>query len=420
MKLIMKKYGCALGFLMALLCSVSAQTKTPVQAKVPTGMAQVKSQYYEVWSDGGGSDAELLARELDSRFKLYNTFFHFSLQGLGGERLKVRAYKDKDAYESYISVPLDGKTSPGAVYFHYSQPDRRELVIHRGSPEETRMLPHQAFVQYLRAFIPYPPAWFREGFAIYFSTLRFDPGSAASSPGGAKAKPSPAGPGGGLFFEENLDWLETVKSLGAKVPPVEAALQATDAKGLPPNFQGVSWALVSFLKDSGKGDYLRILYECFMILDQSAAAQNNTDGVLNHIKSWVDVAALDKDYKSYIGSRKTFSELISEGQKAYTAKNAVAAENAFLEALKQKSTHYAPYYYLGLLAYDRKNHDEAEQYYRSAQQYGADLALVSYAMGINAASAGRYPDAIAFLEQAKAANPTQYAEQADNLIKRLR
>jgi tetratricopeptide (TPR) repeat protein len=411
----MKKWGCTIGFLMVMLFSISAQTKTPSE------MAQVRSQYYEVSSDGGGADADLLARELESRFKLYNTFFHFNPQSLGGERLKVRAYKSQQAYDTYISERLD-KTYPGAVYLHYNQPDRRELVIHRGSPEESRILPHQAFVQYLRAFIPYPPAWFREGFAIYFSTLKFDPGSNAPNAGGIKAKTAPVATNGGLVYEENLDWLESVKSLGNKVPPIESTLQVPDDphRGLPLNFQGVSWALASFLKDSGKGDYLRILFECFMILDSTASAQHNTEAVLNHIKSWVDLATMDKDYKAYLNSRKTFTELITDGQKAYTAKNTAAAETAFLEALKQKSTHYAPYYYLGLLAYDRKNYEEADQYYRSAQQYGADAAQVSYALGINAASAGHYAEAITFLEQAKAANPTQYNEQVDNLIKRLR
>jgi tetratricopeptide (TPR) repeat protein len=420
-EIIKKKYVCAIVFLMGMLFSVSAQTKAPAaQTKVPPGMALVNSQYYEVWSDGGGTDAQLLSRELDSRFKLYNTFFHFNLQTLGGERLKVRAYKDKQTYDAYISERLD-KTSPGAVYLHYSQPDRRELVIHRGSPDEARMLPHQAFVQYLRAFIPYPPSWFREGFAIYFSTLKFDPGAATTPNSGGAGKTAAGAASGGLLYEENLAWLETIKSLGNKAPSVESILQA-DIKGgtLPEQFQGVSWGLVSFLKDSGKGDYLRILYECFMILDKTASVQSNSEAILNHIKSWTDIATLDKDYKAYLNSRKTFAELIIEGQRAYTAKDTTAAETAFLRALDQKRTHYAPYYYLGLLAYDKKNYEEAEQYYRSAQQYGADVALVSYALGINAASAGRYAEAITFLEQAKSANPSQYTEQVDNLIKRLR
>jgi hypothetical protein len=49
MKLIMKKWGCTIGFLMVMLFSISAQTKTPSE------MAQVRSQYYEVSSDGGRS-----------------------------------------------------------------------------------------------------------------------------------------------------------------------------------------------------------------------------------------------------------------------------------------------------------------------------------------------------------------------------
>ncbi|MDR2485131.1 MAG: hypothetical protein LBD55_07030 [Treponema sp.] len=410
----MKKYVCGAALLVVILCTVAAQTKN--SSSIPLGMSLVNGQYYEVLSDGGTADAQTLSRELDTRFQLYNKFFHFNPQELGGSRLKVRAYRDKQAYDTYITERID-VTSPGAVYLHYTQPDRRELVIHRGGPEEERMFPHQAFVQYLRAFIPYPPSWFREGFAIYFSTLKFEAGQVLAGTGnGVSAMPVNAG----LIYEENLTWLEAVKSLGNKSPSLESVLLA-DVKGTyPDNFQGVSWALVFFLKDSGKEDYLRLLYECFMLLKGSASVQENSQAIYNHIKSWSDLPILEWDYKAYLNTRKTFPELIAEGQRAYNAKDARAAEEVFQAAQKQRPSHYAPYYYLGLLAYDWKNYDQAERYYRSAQQYGADPGLIAYALGINAAAAGRNNEAISFLEQAKAASPSQYNDQVDNLIKRLR
>jgi hypothetical protein len=405
----MKKCVWSVVLLAAALSSLAAQ-KPSNQNAGPPGMALVSGQYYEVLSDGGSADAQLLSRELDSRFLLYNKFFHFNPQKLGGQRLKVRAYKDQRTYDAYITERLD-KTSPGAVYLHYNQPERRELVIHRGGSDEGRMFPHQAFVQYLRAFIPYPPSWFREGFAVYFSTLKFESGGT----GGAKA------PGGdGLVYEENLSWLETIKSIGAKAPSLETVLLADNRGSLPDNFQGVSWAFISFLKDSGKEDYLRLLYESFILMDSAASAQDNSEILYNHVRSWSDLAALDREYKAYLLTRKTFAELIAEGQRSYNAKDNKNAETVFLKALQQRPTHYAPYYYLGLLAYDNKNYVQAEHYFQSAQQYGADQSLTAYAMGINAAAAGDNAKAITLLEQAKALSPSQYNEQVDNLVKRLK
>lgn len=405
----MKKGICGVTVFTVLLFSASAQDRTS------PGMAQVISEHYQVLADSGSVDAALLSKELESRFALYNRIFHFSNQTVVYP-LKVRAYKDKKAYDDYVSLRLNS-TRAGAVYLHYNQADLRELVVHRGSADEERMFPHQAFIQYLRAFIPYPPAWLREGFAIYFNTLKFDAGTntmnSAELPGRALA-------GGGLAYEENLAWLELVKGLGSKAPSLEAILRA-DIDGIPDPteyFPSIAWSLVSFFMNAEKDYYYtRILFESFMVLSGSSSAVANSEAVLNHILSWLDLDTLTRDYKTYIDSRKTFAELLADGQQAYKNKDSSRAEAAFLSAHRQKPTHYAPYYYLGLLAYEAKNFDQAEQYYRSAIQYGGGEGLISYARGINAISAGRTAEAKAFLEQA-AADP-EYKERAQALIARL-
>lgn len=406
----MRKCVFAAVFVMLVIFSVSGQSRNSSAVRAPAGMAGANGQFYEVLSDAGAADAQLLARELDARFLLYNRIFHFDSKELNG-RLKVRSYRDKSAYDSYVSERLD-RSHPGAVYLHYNQADRRELIINRGSAEEDVMFPHQVFVQYLRAFVPHPPAWIREGFAIYFSTVKFDPGKSNSRDAVSDA---------GLIYEENLSWLEVVKSLGNKAPSAESVLLA-DVRGgnLPDNFQGVAWALVSLMKDSGKSDYFRILYESFLLLDKEASADVNAQVAYNHIKRWVEMSSLDRDYKTYLNSRKTFAELITEGQVAYTVKELKLAEASFQAAQKQRPNHYAAYYYLGLIAYELRNFKQAEEYYNFALRYGADPALVSYALGINAAAAGRSSDAISFLEQAKSSSPDQYGEQADTIIRRLR
>jgi tetratricopeptide (TPR) repeat protein len=374
-------------FIFSVVLSLSAQT------------AEIKDAFYHVISDGGSADASLIMRELESRFEVFNRLFGFDTSALNAP-LKVKAFRNKTDYDAYIQARL-GNTRNGAVYLHYNQKDRRELIIHRGSPEEPAMLPHQAFIQFLRAFVDNPPAWIREGFAIFFSSLRFDP----------KADK--------LDYTENLAWLESVKNLGNTAPPLEAVLLA-DTRGIPDFFQPLSWSIVSFFLNTDREPYSRILTEIFMTLTPAVAAQSNAETVMRRINIRIDMETLRRDYNSYLAGRKTFAELIRDGQTAYAEKDTVTAELNFLEAQKQNPAHYASYYYLGLLSYEGQMYDVAEQYYRSALQYGADPALVSFALGLNAASAGRKAEAATFLEQAAQASPARFRRRADDMILKLR
>jgi tetratricopeptide (TPR) repeat protein len=355
----------------------------------------VRSEHYVVMSDVG--DGAAVSKEMESRFAVYNRLFRFD-PAAGSLPLLVRVYRNKASYDTYISDRLGG-TRPGAVYLHYRQSDRRELVIHRGGMDEGKMVPYQAFIQFLRAFVPNPPSWVREGFAIYFSTLT------------VTETGEPA-------YEENLSWLDTVKGMEEKARSPEAILLA-DQRGFPPDFQSLSWALVSFFLSSGQEEYFRTMTENFLLLSSTATAAENSEVLMRRIALWNPLDTLSKDFQNYLASRKTFTELIAEGQRSYAAQDPIGAELAFLGALNQKPTHYAPYYYLGLLAYEEGSGDLAEQYYLSALEYGADEALVSYALGVNAASAGKTGPAIDYLRRAAAVSPERYREKSDSLIQRL-
>ncbi|MDR1106200.1 MAG: hypothetical protein LBL44_07570 [Treponema sp.] len=370
-----------------------------VFAQVPpapvTGEVIVRTAHYEVTS--GMGDGERLAQEMENRFTVYSRLFRFE-PARAALPLKVRAWQDRETYDNYVSERL-GSSRDGAVYFHYSQSGRRELVINRGSAEERHNLPYQAFIQYLRAFVPSPPSWIREGFAIYFSTMGFS-GS------------------GEIIYEENLSWLKTVRDLGAKAPGIEDILLA-DERGIPDNFQSVSWSLVSFFLTSGREEYFRTLTDCFMVLSGEKTAAENSRAVADRIRMWNTLENLEKDYRAYINSRRTFAELVAEGEKAYAEGDSAGAELAFVTAMNQKPSLHVPYYYMGLLSYGENSYVIAEEYYRMSLERGADFALVSYARGVNAAAAGKNREALAFLEEAAKASPQRYREKAESLMARL-
>ena len=384
-----KIYGSLFFFIAAV---ISAQQEAAVTDNAEFSVTQ--TGHYEIYAAAG--DGEILARQMEERFTLYNQLFHFD-PALLARPLRVRAFENQDQYDSYV-ISQTGTIQPGAVYLHYDQTGRRELVVCPDSDEAEQALPYQAFIQFLRAFVSNPPAWIREGFAAFFGTEVFDEEER-------------------LFFRENLTWLGIVKSIQEPPPPV--AIMTADAAELPEHFQGLAWSLVSFFLNSEKDNYIRSMTDSFVLLSDSKTAEENADVVMKRIVTWNNIDDLTEDYLDYLGSRKSFGELIEEGQLAYTDGKPGAAKAAFQNALELQSGHYAPWYYLGLLAYESGNWDTAEQYYYAALERGADTALVLYALGLNAAVAGKNGEAVEFLRRSAGADPARYGEKARALILRL-
>ncbi len=390
--MMMKKLLCSFIFLGLVIGIIPAQTEN--QHMVTYGFYTVT---YDT-NDSSAEDAASLAQEMNLRFEAFNSLFRFNPALIPGS-FKVRTFTSKEAYDRYVFSRLN-RTSNEAVYLHYNNPERRELIVHRGDGISPGILAHQAFIQFIRGIIPHPPSWMQDGFAIFFSNMQYDNTNDV------------------LNYAENLAWLETVKSWGTSAPSIESILMA-DVYGIPERFQPASWALVSFLMNNENEEYRRLLFESFMLLSPNATAAENTLTIMQRINSWAHTENLQQDYEGYFASRRTFSGYIEEGRLAYDAKDPVKAEILFLNALEIRKDHYAPYYFLGLLAYEAKNYDEAEQFYRSSLQFGADEALLQYAMGLNALSANRPNDARIFLQQASALAPDRYRDKADNLLKRV-
>jgi len=396
--------------LLTAICGVCAWGAWGAWAQDAPG-TPIRTVHYELQAmDEAERDLSLLGREMELRFETYNALFRFDT-ALLKRPLKVKVFVTQAAYDLYVSARLGG-ARPGAVYLHYTNTDRRELCLLRGSIAEETALPHQAFIQFFKGFIANPPLWMQEGFAIFFSTLRFDP-----------AVQGQDGQDGALVYEENLSWLEYVKNLGRSAPALRNLLEAdsyTNAGIISPsNFQGASWGLVSLFISSGRGEYYRTITDCFMVLSPEAPAKDNCLAVERRITQWIDFSTMENDFFSYLDTRKTFMELMAAGIKAYGGGDAARAEAeaSFRAALAQRPSHYAPYYYLGLMAYDAGNFEDADNYYRASLERGADEALVYYAMGINAVSAGKRAEAEAWLQTAADKDPGRYRAKAEAILR---
>jgi len=371
-----------------------------------------RTDHYEIQGMDMNAAAYLpvLGRELEARFMVYNQTFHFNPEETGSP-MKVKVWTNQDVYDRYMREK-ESVLQSGVVYLHYTTPEKRELCISWNNPDRPVSMSYHAFIQYFRYFIPNPPVWMRDGFGIYFNTLRFDP--------------SVRGMGeqvlGVLSQVENLDFLDQVKQQGKEGPSIQSVLrgEAPPAQISDMAHQAVSWALVSFFQLSGRQDYYRTLTDAFMVLSPRASTSANTQAVADRILLFCDLAVLEKDYRAYLDSRKTFTDLMEDGRRAYEAGDFATAEKNFVVAREIRPGDPASYYYLGLLAYEKKDYAAAERFYELSLSQGVDQALVYYALGMNAAAAGKDKEAAAWLEKAEQADPVRYGTLVGEFLQRLR
>jgi tetratricopeptide (TPR) repeat protein len=382
---------------------VDTTTLAAASAAPATG-GQTISDHYSVIADEGKDQADALSRQLEAYFGLFDSIFHFPADQTAA-KLNVREFKDKAGFDDYLKQ-IVGDTRDDFVYLQYSTPQRSELLLFpKPDPDFSESLAHQAFVQYIRAYIPNPPLWLREGFAVWFESARWDD----------KA--------GKLKFPENLAWLATAKSLKNKnlLMPLDKLLTIgqDEARSELDVFYPQAWALVSFLVNSSDKGYNRLLWDSIAAMRKDASLEENQAAVASIVKTWYGVDNADKALAAYLDGRKTFAELVEDGVKAYANQSWDDAAKAFGAAADIDKDSYIPQYYLGLIAYAKNDFSSAELRYKAALQLGCDPAITNYALGIDAYAQNRLDDARSYLNVAKQAAPDRYGTKVDTLLARF-
>ncbi|MFW5744357.1 MAG: hypothetical protein ACOC2D_13865, partial [Spirochaetota bacterium] len=352
----MRKLGLFV-LLTALTVSLSAQTST---------FAEYETEHYRVLSELGEEHAEATAEKLEALLELYNGYLHFDLDELP-VRLRARFFASKDRYDTYLNRVID-TTRDDFVYLHYTDLAKSELVGYDMDAESFDVsLKHQGFIQVLRAFVPNPPLWLREGFAVYFEEVEFDDELERA------------------IYRENLAWLETLQSIvdgSAGVEPIPLSemlrLNVDEAREQIEVFYPQAWGMVSFLLNNANRDYNRIIWDSISALEPDASLQENSQAVWDTAFRWEEEELIVDAFVSYVGDRKSFRTLVQDGIEQYSAEDLGAAEESFVTALKLREDNFIPYYYMGLINYDRKNYSLADFYYKEALDRGASEALTYY------------------------------------------
>lgn len=384
--------------LVGLFAAVGAFAQESTYSEARTG-------HFRVLSEVGQEHAQLVGAKMEAMLEFYNDYFRFDLEQLETP-LRVRVFASKVRFDNYLRRIID-ETRDDYVYLHYTDLAKSELV---GYDSELGIadpsMNHQAFIQYLRAFVPNPPLWMREGFAVYFEKVEYDPEFDS------------------VIYRENLAWLETLKSIvldGEGMPLAMdelLAITVDSARDKLETFYPQAWGIVSFLINAEEKEYNRILWDSISALEPSAPMQANVQATVEEAFQWVDPEVATEAFVTYVDERKSFRGLVEHGIEQYGAGDLAAAEESFVKALQLREDHHIPNYYLGLINYDNGNYSMADFYYKKALEFGAGEALTFYALGVNAYADNRFEEARDFLQQTVSLDP-EYNDRAETLLARM-
>lgn len=366
-----------------------------------------ETDHYRIVSESGQSQAEDLSREMEAALALYNSILHFDLSQLPA-KLNVKIFKDLDSFNAYVSSVIS-QTRSDFVFIAWSDPAKSELLCFPKDPKAfTASLLHQGAIQFLKGFIDNTPLWLREGVATYLDQSSYDPRTAT------------------FTIRPNLLWLDGLKaSLRGETPdkpiPFTDLLSFTRdmAQAEQEVFMQESWGLVQFLAGSQQNEYNRVLWDAISSLDPKGSLEANSIRVRKRAFSWVQDQKLRDDFEKFMTSMKTPNDLVREGVALYTKGDLAGADQTLSNAVALQPDASAGWYYLGLIAYARKDYPKADDLYMKAFQLGANAAVINYALGVNAFAAGRNTDATKYLKFAKDADPATYGDKVDALQKRI-
>jgi hypothetical protein len=366
-----------------------------------------ETDHYRVFSEVSQAQAEDVTHRMEAALTLYNDIFHFDLSQLPA-KFRIRVFKDLDSFNAYLDKILS-QTRTDFVFIAWSDPERSELLCFpKDEAAFTASLLHQGCIQFIKGFVDNPPVWLREGVATYLDASAWDPATAT------------------FTFKPNLAWLEGLKSLVRGETPAKLisfpdllTISRESAQSQMDVFAPESWGLVQFLLASPDRSYSRALWDSVAALSPNGTLDDNSQRARKRAFSWVTDQKMQADFKAFILTMKSSTDLVKDGIDQYTKGDMAGAEGSFSKSIELDPANGAAFYYLGLISYSRKDYARAEDMYLKAFQLGANAGVINYALGVNSFAAGKNADATKYLNFAKQADQTSYGDRVDALLKRI-
>ena len=379
--------------LLALTARLGAQAPiAPIEGAVNAAASlqnepQIVNSRYQIYSDYSEGETSVLALTLRELFNFYNRYFNFNPDDLDG-KLIVRYFSSKERFDRYLRRVV-GRSYDHFVYIDYNDLALNELVIYPTNRNFQRLLVHFSFLQFIESFVNEPPVWLREGFAIYFETTSYNPADQM------------------VQFRENNDLLDNLRNMVANNELVAweqfLSFRAADILPLNRSFYPQAWGLVSFLIDHRERNTEQLFQKVIDALDSDADEAQNIANLQEALLSIMPATRLQNLFESYINARPSFRSMIEEGIIRYNNQKLNEAEAIFYQALAFERENHVPYYYLGLVNYEKGEYKTAEHFYMEALMRSNEEreGIIYYALGLNALANNALGKARNYLLQAQ-------------------
>jgi len=377
-----------------LFCCVSALSLTsplltPLSANAISNVPQLTTAQFELFTDFEEDVAVELVGVLLQLHAFYEQFFDFPVD-TPRQRMRIRYFATKKNFDDYV-ISLLGERYEYFLFLDYGPLRQSELLIFQTEDNFYNTLAHFAFVQFLENAISEPPAWLRDGYARYFEGISYNPETET------------------LTIRRNEVWLNRLKEIidSNTLIDLRTFFQMTDeeAKEQSAIFYAQAWGMVDFLISYRERNNDRFVRDINDALSADATESENIEAVAERLRNANDLIDFELQFREYIKDLQSVNEIIDDAIMDYSANNIESAEQKFYNAITLDNRNYVPYYYLGLINYERKSYSIAERLYIQTLERGADNGTVYYALALNSLAQNDLESALIFFNEARELQP---------------
>ena len=347
----------AIPIVLVLFLSSKVPAEEPSQQK-NNPFIKYQTEHYEIITDVSFGMAKKVGNDMEAILQEYSRILPFPEEQLPSSLFRVRIFLRKEDFQKYCRETLGYKYDlKSFLYCHSRNLEKREAVCFL-LPEIPffRRLHHEAFHQYFRHFICYPPQWLNEGLAELFEA------SPMTEQGRLQMKPSP-----GWLRELKEDILIPKKHEYIDLKSLLTMSKEEWLKNSDSTYPE-SWAFCYYLLRSGKANLSNYLNNCIEVLNPDASPEENTNNVFQGVFAKIDLPQLEKNWVEFIQEMQP-----TQGHGHFEKGEVLLGKRKYQEALTEfnkaieRDDSYHRYYYFRARAYRfLKRYDQAIKNFKKA------------------------------------------------------
>ena len=349
---------------------------------------QVITSHFRIFSDFDEEATLEIATQLSQLHDFYNHLFNFHPRPQTG--LNVRYFATKSTFDEYL-ISVVGRTYPHFVFLDYDSVEENELILHPQKEDFESALAHFVFIEFLESNILQPPLWIREGYARYVENIRY-----------RNIKET-------VIFRENNFWLDPLKNIIRRglLIDLETFFQMGSEEVAQNSsiFYPQAWGVVNFIISYRARGNDTLAQDIINALSVQSSEEENIRAVMRILSARFKFSELQEQFQRYILDKESNKDLLTTAIEYYDIKETAKAEHAFYDIITLDSNNHVPYYYLGIINYEREDYDSAAHYYIRALAKGAEKGVTYYALGLNSLALGERTAAIAYFDEARELDP---------------